>query len=333
MLRAILPLLLLVTAACDPCAGVGTCSVPQVRYEGILNKLFANPPGPAEGIRVKFVRTAGVEIEADSLVGRSDAEGRFRLEGRTRGEGEVSGNLWIYPPDTIAPVRVEGVRMLTSRVPGDLRRLGEWKVPYPHFSYQGVLYYRATGRPATGIEVKFRRTGGIPLDSDTFRVVSDQFGHFNLRPKTSIPGEVTGEITIFLLPPYKPYTIKELKLTTFLEPRPDSLIRIGIGSRLPYSAILVWENNGQGVGGVEVVFQRTDGVLISPERFVTSTDQHGTVHLNPAPLTSGEVVGDVYVRPPPPGRAFVIRDLRLKTVDDDRAHELLGYWGVPIEKP
>ncbi len=110
MLRKLSLLLVLALPACDPCTGVGACDGPQVRYEGTVNKLFSNPQGPAEGIRVKFVRTAGVELEADSLVAHSDATGRFRLEGRTN------------------PSPLGGRRMYRSGETPERRHRVEWEV-------------------------------------------------------------------------------------------------------------------------------------------------------------------------------------------------------------
>lgn len=331
MLRQISPLLLLVAAACDPCTGVGTCTAPHVRYEGLVYEQPSGSRLPAEGIQVKFVRRGGSALESDTVVTRSDAGGRFRIEARARQEGEVSGDLWIYPPPPVNPFRVEGVRMLTSRAPGDARWLGEWKVLLPYLGHQVFLYYRATGQPATGLEVEFRRTGGIRMEPETLRVPADPRGYAVLRPKPAEHGTVTGDLTIYPLPPYAPITIRDYKLSTFTEERGDSVVRMGIGSRLPYSVFLVWEDSGKGIDGAELEFRRTGGVLISPERFVARTDRSGMVHLNPAPLTSGEVCGDVTIRPPAPGRITTRPDVCLKTYDDDRGHMLLGYWGVRRE--
>lgn len=330
----LLPLLLL--AACDPCSGLGACEAPQVRYAGTVSKRF--PGGPAEGVRVEFARTGGVELEPGALEGRADAAGEFILQGRARAEGEVVGTLSFFPPEPIPPVRIEGVRLATSRAPGELRKLGDWKVPYPYLNYQVELRHLATGKPAAGVEVEFRRTGGIPVYPDTFRVTADERGFVLLRPRTSMVGEVVGELEVFPLPPYRAFTVPSVRLATFVEEGQTSVLKVRVGSHLPYWISLVWKETGQGVEkgrgieGAEVEFRRTGGILIFPERYTSRSDRFGTAGLHPVPLSSGEVVGDVVIRPPPPGRDTTVTGVRLKTYEQEYVH-WLGWWEVPLAAP
>ena len=280
---------------------------------------------------MKFVPTGGIELREDTLFGTSDGEGRFTIEGDAEGTGVVTGDLIIYPPQPIAPVRVSGVRMATSRGVGDLRRLGEWRIPFPYLAYQFHLYYRANGEPARGIEVEFRRTGGIPIEPDSVRLTVDERGYVILRPEIGAQGVVTGDLTVYPLPPRQPFTVRGLRLATVTEERFDSVFHIGIGQRLPYAAILVWANTGAGIEGATLEFRRTGGVPIFPEKFVAKSDRFGTVQINPTPLAPGEVRGDIVVTPPAPGVPVTLTDVRLATVEDDRATMLLGYWGVPVK--
>lgn len=301
-----------------------------MRYQGELVRSIGAglDPVPAESIAIAFIPTSGVPLQVDTLRTRSDSTGRFTIELPTEAVGEVTGDLVFYPPSPIPPMRVRGVRLHTSRAEGDLRSLGRWEVRYPYFGYQIYLHYRANGKPAAGLEAVFRRTSGIPIFPDTFRMVSDPRGYLLLRPGADRFGEVTGDLTVTLLPPRAPLVIRDLKLTTFLEERFDSVVSVGIGSRLPYSAIIVSAKTGKAVAGAEVEFKRRGGILIYPEHFVAKSDSYGTVHLDPVPLESGELRGDFIVRPPSPGDSLVIRDVRLPTVEDDRVYELLGFWGV-----
>ena len=319
--------------ACDPCTGPGSCVAPQVRYEGILTRgvgLGRQGP-PADGIKVKFVPTGGNRLREDTLFATSNSDGRFILEGEAEGEGVTTGELIIYPPAPIAPVRIGGLRMATSRGVGDLHGLGEWRIPFPYLAYQFHVYYRANGEPARGIEVEFRRTGGIPIKPDSARMTVDERGYVILRPDIGAQGTLTGDLTVYPLPPRQPFTVRGLRLATVTEERHDSVFQIGIGQRLPYSAIVVWANTGQGIEGATVEFRRTGGVPIFPERFVAKSDRFGTVQLNPTPLAPGEVRGDVVITPPAPGVPVTLTDVRLTTVEDDRAPMLLGYWGVPVK--
>lgn len=332
MLWRLFPLVLLfLAAACDPCTGLGSCVSPQVRSEGEIRRGvgIGRDPRPAEAVPVKFVPTGGISLEEDSLVARTDSAGRFRLEGRARGEGDVVGDLWIYPPAPVEPVRIRGVRLRTSRAPGNVHPLGSWKVDSPYLGYQFYLFYRSTGKAAPGVEVTFRRTGGVPLEADTLRLTSDARGYVILRPTVSTHGDVVGDLTVHPLPPQRPVVLRGLSLRTFTTERYDSVIPVGIGFGLPYSAIVVWEETGQGAAGVEVEFHRTGGVPIYPDPFITRSDEHGTILLNPTPLAQGEVQGNVILRPSGGAQQVTIRDVRLRTVDDNRSPVLLGFWGIP----
>lgn len=330
MFRKLFPLLLMALAACDPCTGLGSCDTAQIRYQGFLRRGIGFPQGPAEGVMVRFVRTSGVKLASDTLVARSDSTGRFMFESQAQEEGQVMGDLLVYPPGPIAPVRKQ-VRMATTRAPGEVLQLGEVKVAYPFFGYEIKLVFGATQSPVEGVEARFRRTGGIRIDPDTFTTVSDASGTLFLRPRASTYGDVIGELTIYPPPPHKEIRFPDFTMRTFVTDRPDSTVTLQLGSRLPYSIIFVWSDTGKGVEGVEVEFVRTGGIPISPARFVTRSDRFGTVHVDPAPLRSGEVVGDLVVRPPAPGRGYTVHDFRLTTVDDNRSYVLLGYWGIPVE--
>jgi hypothetical protein len=331
--RALIGVLVLLTgaAACDPCTGVGSCTGPRVRYQGQLVRGIGLglEPVPAETVTVKFVPAGGVELEQDELVARSDMAGKFMLEGRARAEGESWGDLWIYPPAPAAPVNVGEVRMTTSRAPGELHALGTWKIPYPYLGYQFRLFYRATGKPATGLQVEVRRTGGIGLASDTFKLESDPRGFVIFRADdVDRYGELSLDMSMQLLPPREPVVVRGLKLKTFIEERYDSIIPIGIGDRISYVAILKRASDGAPVADEVVEFRRTGGIAVVPERLIGRTNAEGGLLINPVPITSGVVTGDLIVRPASGGE-YVIPDLKLKTLDDDVQDQFLGFLDVP----
>lgn len=328
MLRWPFLLLLALTAACDPCAGIGACVAPQVRYVGSVTTLF--PDIPAREVRVEFVRRGGVEMEEGVLTAVSDSAGRFVLEGRAREEGTVTGDLTFHPPTPIRPVTITGVQMETARAAGEIRRLGTWSVEYPFFSYRGLLFHRNNGQPpAKGIEVEFRRTGGIPIEPDTFTVRTDEGGFFSLRPRTTVVGEVVGDLVVRLLPPFQPYVVRGIRLSTFTIPRNDSIIQVGVGFGLPYSVLLSWSTGGP-AAGIPIEVRRKGGIRVHQEVYRTATDAHGTVLLNPVPLERGELIADVVaILPAPRGEHVILRDLRLRTLEEDPRIWFLGFFSVP----
>ena len=335
MIRRLLPLaLLLLGGACDPCTGIGSCVAPQVRYDGIVRRGqgVGRPLLPAEGLVVKFVPTGGVALRSDTVEGRTDSEGRFRLEADAAASGTVTGDLLIYPPAPLPPERFEGLTMHTSRGAGDLRRLGEWQVPYPHVGYQFRLFYHSNGAPARGVEVVFRRTGGVALSPDTFRTVTDPRGYVIYVPDVRENGIAVGDLTVYPIPPHRPFTVNAIRLRTVTEARFDSVFNIGIGDRLPYSAIIVWADTGEGIEGVQVEFRRTGGIPLANSVYSSVTDRFGTAAITPVPLGSGTVRGDLVITPPAPGVPVVVRDVVLKTETDDRPLQLLGFFGVERAK-
>jgi hypothetical protein len=279
---------------------------------------------------VVFVRTGGIPLESDTVVTRTNEQGRFRLAVGARQTGTVRGDLLIYPPVTGAqPTRVP-VQLEAARAPGDLTFLGRWPIPYPHLPYEANFFYRATNRPAAEIEVEFRRTGGIAVEPDTFRVTTNSWGSVKIRPLTRVSGEVRGELVVYPLPPHQPFTIPDLRMRTFTDARGDSLIaRMGIGSLLPYAAVVVWETTGQAIEGARIEYVRTDGVPVQPNPYRTVTDAFGTFLLTPTPLADGEVVGRLTITPPGPWRARVIEDFRLQTTQYEGGLLNLGFIPIP----
>jgi hypothetical protein len=325
-LRLTQGLLLLLLAACDPCQGVGSCGDPSMRFEGRVFKQY--PAEPVEGVRVEFVRTRGVVLDRDTLRGLTDRHGRFRLEGAASEDGTATGRLILHPPAPLAPLTVDDVELVASRAQGDVRYLGDWKIPYPYLPYEVHFYRVGTGAPVQGMEVEFRRTGGIPVSPDTFRVTSDGFGNVKLRPRTDVPGVLHGELLVYPLPPLQPYVIPNLRMQTFVAERIDStLVRSGVGLAISYGGALVWQGTGQPVANAEVEFRRTGGVMIQPERFTSRSDGFGTFFLRSTPLVNGEVVGDLVVRPPAPYREQTVRNLRLPVMTSGDV-TFLGYIGI-----
>ena len=48
----------------------------------------------------------------------------------------------------------------------------------PSLEYAGAFHKRATLQPMPGVRVEFRRTGGIPVQPETFTAVTDGNGVF-----------------------------------------------------------------------------------------------------------------------------------------------------------
>jgi hypothetical protein len=326
-------LLLLIAAACDPCAGVLTCGGPAVRYSGAVELRYTGQP--IAGARVEFVRTGGVALERDTVVVTTDAAGRFQLEAGARGSGTATGVVRVTGADGALLSVVSDVQLATSKASGEVRHLGAWRIPYVHVGREGVIFWRAPHTRAPGLEVEFRRTGGVQVTPERFTTRTDSEGLF---PFLALPweaGEIIGELRIRLPAPYDTVEIRDSLGFTAVAGGDDIHVagQWGVGPHFPYVGRLVWGDTKQLATGVELEFQRTGGVPISPERVVwrSSDNPYGNVQLIPAvPLGYGEVVGDLTVRPPAPYRAFTIEGLRLATSTKDVASApVVHEWEVP----
>ncbi len=215
----VLAMLWMSAAACDPCAGTGACADPYLSAQG---RVIWHLSGEfAEGVRVEFRPASGGDSIAPATA-VSGENGVFTFDMPASGAAPVSGDLVFFPPApfegfvfnagrvTIAPIRVRA----------DVRALGLYGVgPLPgppHISYVGELRYADSGERAAGVEVEFRRTGGIPVRPDTTIVRTDQFGRFPLflEPVPRQDGEVTGTILVRPRAPYEAFTIPEVRMPT-----------------------------------------------------------------------------------------------------------------------
>ena len=208
----LLPVLLFTAAGCDPCAGVSSCNdSPAIRYEGLVR--LRSTGEPVVDTRVEFVRTGGVSLGRDSLITQTDAEGRFLLEADASEQGEVRGVLSVYSPGSVAPSRF-AVALATLRSSANVAYLGEFSVPFFHLPYVGVLFYADTEQPAAGVEVEFRRTGGIQLAQDNYLTRTDASGMFHLGPLPLEPGTVVADLIVRPSAPYRAFTIDDIHLET-----------------------------------------------------------------------------------------------------------------------
>jgi hypothetical protein len=215
-LSVLLTSLLTFVAGCDPCFGTGACTDPHLAAEGRL--IWHLDGSPGSGVAVEFRPESG---SADTLRAYSNATGQFRLTGPRRTAGQVVGTLVFFPPEPFSQFffGVPGVVVPTTTVRGDSRFLGTWGVgpirTDPHISYVGELWYRDTGARAEGVEVEFRRTGGISVMPETLMVRSGADGRFvillEVVPATA--GELIGELHIRPSAPYKELTVTELRMT------------------------------------------------------------------------------------------------------------------------
>lgn len=327
-----LPTLLLVAAGCDdPCFGVAACvGEPRISYEGQLVRHWGGHP--VEGVAVRFARVGGVEVESDTFTVTTGVDGRFTLEVGAEEAGEVVADIEVTPPTRAAYV-VPGMRFRTRDRRGDGDVLPRWVVD-PYFPYVGELYFRPTGEPLRGARVELRRTGGTAVPVEVWEAETDQAGRFSILTHVypPIPGEMEAELTVTLPAPYGRSVVPGIRLaTTHVVDDETRVARWGVGPSLAYFGELFARADLRRLEGVEVEFRRTGGIPVQPEHFVVRTDAGGRFPFPVTPLASGELRGELTVRPAPPALPFT-ETVRVSTFDTDGGR-LFGIWGVGPHLP
>lgn len=138
-----------------------------------------------------FARSGGIAVAPDRVQIPSGPGNQlpFRLTPATA--GDVVGDAFFEPAGTRDTVYFRGLRLATfdsAQAPSLQLRYGEGLL------YAGRAVDAMTRAPVVGAALRFRRTGGIALVSDTLTVSTDAAGRFQLAPATRARGEVTGEL-------------------------------------------------------------------------------------------------------------------------------------------
>lgn len=149
---------------------------------------------PASGVLVEFRQTGGVPVQPANFTATTNDLGRVLLNPHPQEEGEVVFELRLELPAPYHQATLSGLRMQTN-AEAEFQLLGSWGVG-AHLAYVGELLWADTYLPAEGVEVEFRRTGGIEVTPDTFIVHTDTGGRFPLSPR---PLEQTGDVTFELV--------------------------------------------------------------------------------------------------------------------------------------
>ena len=319
-------LLVLVLPACDPCAGVLSCGDPEIAYRGTL--LMRHSGAPVVDARVEFVASGGVGL-TEPAVARTDSAGIFVLEGATESRGQVSGVVRIYYSDGMLVDSIPGLVLSATRG-GDSHNLGPIPIAWPHIDAFGNLFQRATRKPAAGVEVEFRRTGGVAIDPDTFVVKTDAAGNFPLRPSLAGTfGEVVGDLIIRPGGGARADTVRGLRLAATLRNDPSAnVLHRGIGPHIPFIGRVVWGDNGAPAAGVQVEVKRVGGIEVEPAQYTVVANALGLFSLTGVPAAAGEVKYEITFRSTTPALS-VVYPYTVRTLEDDRVDLLVDTWVLP----
>ena len=179
---------------CSECAGTPSCDG-EPEASASAQVINHKSGAPVAGVRVRFVRTGGVETTGDTAYATTDDDGYFTLRLGSVYIGPVIGTLTFTPPAPLLPHEAPDVSFATSRRRGDGVFLGRF-VADPFFILIGEVHRSGIG-PIAGATVTMRRVSGGRLASDSHVVVSEGGGRFGwIDPPVVEPGPMQIEFEV-----------------------------------------------------------------------------------------------------------------------------------------
>jgi hypothetical protein len=287
------------------------------------------------GAMVEFRRTGGIEmvgpgVANGSAFGPTDLSGRVSLFGLRADVwsttlGDVVGEVRVTPPGG-ATIVTRDVRLgarYIYRQPLEVIVIGVG----PAINWVMVVKNRATHEPQSGAQVRFTRTGGIDVTPTTFTAVSNEHGHVTVPIRALAEGTVVGDLEVTPPAPGQPIVFRDVQFATFDS---DAARFHGVLDVMPYMPYLgAVKIAGEGASNIQIEFRRTGGIPLAQE-VITTRSVNGGFALRPVPLGQGEVIGDLTIHAPAPFTSFVVRNLRMSTVDGPGfvPDRLLHVWDI-----
>lgn len=309
-IHALLLPVLAALPACDPCTGIAACSNGQ--YLSANGQIVDHGSGRGiDGVRLDVVRVGGIAVANDSIRTVTADGGFWRAEFEPVSRGTLFVDVEVAPPNESA-YRVRGVQLETREHGGDATLNQRW-VSRPYFNKFGVFHLRSSGAPVGNTRVEFRRTGGVELRgpgiaSGVYARVTDAGGYFRMFPyadaDTVLPtgnDAVVGDLTLYLAPPYGTSVIHGVSIPPVHQFGIDDFAyEFAVGPSLGYLGSVRDSAAGALIPGVQLDFQRTGGIPVSPSAFTTFTGPDGIFGLPPVrALAAGTLDGRFIIRVSP----------------------------------
>lgn len=296
----------------------------SLNYAGEIFRRGAPQGFLMEGYEVEFRRTGGLSVTPDTFRVPVQPWGGFSLATEPGGDGTVEGELIVFPPPGFSRDTISS--SMDTYDGSEQRLLGRWGTG-PSLDYAVELYRRSAGQQFVmdDVEVQFRRTGGIPVDPDTFVVRTTSWGAFGLHTFAEEEGVLEGEFVVRLPEPRGDQLITGVEIPTFNSDEQRLLGRWGVGEQINYGGILYFKDTGEPVAGVEVRFVRTGGISVQPDTLVQTTTSWGGFAIQLHTEQSGEVMGDLIVMLPPPLSPVTLGGIWLATFATDEFRFLASF--------
>lgn len=192
----------------------------------------------------------------------------------------------------------------------------------------------STGKPVSGIPIDFIRTGGVALERDSVRVVTESNGTFSVEIASVGSGTVVADIVV--RPPGEPSYRRRAHsfVTSTIRGEAAVLPTWSTKLSLPDLAI-VYRRDGarEQMEFTGIYFKRTGGAKVSgltDDAFYAVTDGSGYARLFGGlvtPLEDGEVIGSLEIVLPPP-LGTMHQDVRIPVRPEYRAPAQVRFFGA-----
>jgi hypothetical protein len=261
----------------------------------------------------------------------SDGDGFWHAEvpAPSKAAGAVTASAEVLAPGANTAYRVDHLVLPVTERRGDGVDLGRW-YSHPQVRFIGELRARA-GIDLTNATVQADRTGGVDGDVNGVKAPVGSGRQFYIEGTARALGKMTLRLTIS--GPRLPHSYVREGVdveVVYRDTVPAVQGTYSVGSGLLYVARVFRRGPDTPLAGVTAVFRRRSGISVAVDSLTSVSTSDGLVSLQLVPNGSGEVVGELELRPPSPIPARTISGIRLVTMDDDSLR-LSGVYGVGVQ--
>jgi hypothetical protein len=308
-------------------------TVPALRDYAVIS-LRGAPSMIAASVPIEFRRTGGAAVDGlvnDVFSATTDSSGSVPLFGflvSPLDVGDVIGDLTVFFPLPIGPKVRRDVRVPASAVFRKQLQLMFLGVG-PSLEYHIETGRRGSyGEYVQGVRVEFERTGGIAVEPANWVSFTDPGGRVAFPVRAMESGTLTGNVRIIPPAPWVAFERQGLSFPTFDADGARLILIVEVGPGI--GGFVRVHANGTPLKGAEVEFRHTGGIVTRPFILKAVSNDTGFAYITAATETPGEVVGDVFVRPPAPHASFVVRGIRVQAFDGDApaVPNIIGDWNA-----